>query len=237
MNPSTRNRRHAWLAALLPGLAALAAHAQQTDLAVGASSSLLSRGILLGRDEPSVQASAAYYAPGGGYAALSVATLRFPFEHDRALQVVAKAGWLAPLSADWVATASVQRIAYPFDPEWRGFAYDELSVGLAYADLAVGSVSLLRHADEDGSGGRTSTAFDLVGRYPLGHGLAASAGVGYHDLQRRYGYRYAYGHAGLGLRRGSASLDLAYTLTDATAKARLGANAADRWTATVAWHF
>jgi hypothetical protein len=184
-----------------------------------------------------VQASAAYYAPGGAYIALSAATLRFPGEAHRAVQIATRLGFLHSLDADWQANVGVQHIGYPFDPSWSGFSYDELSAGLAYADLVVASVSVLRHADDYAAASRTSTAWDVVGRLPLRRGVALAAGIGYHDLQRRWHYGYAYGHAGFGLRLGPATVDLAYTVTDATAKERFGRNAADRWTASLLWHF
>jgi uncharacterized protein (TIGR02001 family) len=233
---STTVRTRAWLASLLTA-AALPVAAQQSDLAVGISSSLVSRGLLLGRREPSLQANAAYYAANGLYAGISAATLRFATERDRAVQVAARAGALATLSGDWMAAAGFQHVAYPFDANWDGFGYDEATVGLAYADLAVLTVSLLRHSAEYAAAkGRNSHAIDLSGRWPLRPGLALTAGLGYHDLHAR-GYGYAYGHAGVGWRVGRATLDLAYTVTDSTAKEHFGAAAADHWAASVLWHF
>jgi hypothetical protein len=225
------------LALLLACLAAGAARAQQVDVSAGVSSSLVSRGILLGRNEPSLQASVAYTGAGGGYVALSAATLRFPGEAHRAWQVAAKAGWLVPLAGEWIGHLVVQHLAYPFDPSWDAFAYDEASVGIAYADRVVASVSLLRHSGDYAAGGRTSVAADLVARHPLSHGFSLSAGLGVHDLHRRDGYAYAYGHAGIGWRLGRTGIDLAYTFTDAAAKAQLGDRAANRWTGTVLWQF
>jgi hypothetical protein len=240
MDDAKRGGTTAWrgtLAVLLACLGAGAARAQQVDLTAGISSSLVSRGLLLGRDEPSLQASAAYYAPGGGYVGLSAATLRFYGEAHRAVQLAAKAGWLFPVAGDWMGHVAVQHLAYPFDPGWNGFAYDEATVGLANADIAAASLSVLHHGDDYAAGSRTSAAADVVARYPLPRGFALTAGLGVHDLHRRYGYRYAYGHAGIGWRMGRASIDLAYTFTDAAAKAQLGDRAADRWTGTVLWRF
>jgi len=197
----------------------------------------VSRGVLLGRNEPSLQASAAYYAAGGVYAGLSTATLRFPGESPRTVQIAARVGLLRALGDDWQARVGLQHFGYPFDAAWSGFAYDELTVGMGWADQWVASVSVLRHADDYAAGSRYSMSWDAVGRLPLRPGVALAAGIGYHDLHRRWGYGYVYGHAGLGLRLGPASLDLAYTMTDATAKARFGANAADRWTASVLWRY
>jgi len=239
MNVATRAHT-AWrrtVAVLLLSLGAVASRAQQFDLTAGVSSSLVSRGIVLGRSEPSLQASAAYYAAGGGYVGLSAATLRFPSEEHRAVQVAARAGWLLPLSGQWIAHAGVQHVAYPFDPSWNSFAYDEATVGLAYGDLAVASVSMLLHSDDYQAGSRVSAAADLVGRYPLARGFSLTGGLGVHDMHCRYGFAYAYGHAGIGWRQGRASVDLAYTFTDATAKAQFGSRAADRWTGAVLWHF
>src|SRR2546423_1587723 len=192
MSRQRSGRRGGMLLAALLGCAVLPAAAQQSDVAVGVSSSLVTRGIVLGRREPSLQASAAYYAANGLYAGISAATLRFPTEDHRAVQLVAKGGWLLPLADDWTAILSLQHFAYPFDPSWDGFAYDELSAGVAYGDLAPASVSLLRHADDYAAGSRTSVAADVVGRYPLRHGLSLAAGLGWHDLHRRYGFGYAY---------------------------------------------
>jgi uncharacterized protein (TIGR02001 family) len=230
------HRGGALLAALL-GCVVVPAAAQQSDAAIGVSSSLVTRGIVLGRREPSLQASAAYYATNGLYAGISAATLRLPSEQHHAVQVAAKGGLLLPLRSDWTATLSLQHFAYPFDPSWEGFGYDEASAGLAYGDVAAMSVSFLRHAGDYAAGSRSSMAADLVGRYPLRPGLALAAGIGWHDLHRRYGFGYGYGHAGVALRVGRASLDLAYTFTDATARERFGPNADNRWTASVMWHF
>jgi hypothetical protein len=241
--PMTRRRsitvgRGAALAALLGPLVAPAT-AQQSDIAAGISSSLVTRGIVLGRREPSLQANAAYYAANGFYAGVSGATLRFPTEANRAVQLTARAGWLLPFAGDWMATFGLQRVAYPFDDEWGAFAYDEASVGVAYADLAALTVSQLRYSGGyDQAASQRSWAVDLIGRYPLQQqGWSLTAGIGYYDLKARYGYGYTYGHAGVGLRLGRAGIDLAYTLTDSTAKAHFGAAAADHWTASVFWHF
>jgi hypothetical protein len=219
-------------------VAALPAAAQQADVAAGVSSSLVNRGIVLGRREPSLQGAAAYYAANGFYAGIAAATLRFPSEQDRAVQVTARAGWLARLSGDWMATFAIQRVAYPFDSNWDSFAYDEAGVGVAYADLFAITFSQIRHTGLYAPAmSRSSRAVDLIGRWPLRPGVALTGGVGYYDLEARYGYSYAYGHAGIGVRLGRASFDLAYTMTDGTAKANFGAAAADHWTASLFWHF
>jgi hypothetical protein len=114
------------------------------------------------------------------------------------------------------------------------YAHDELAATLAFRDMLYVSIAGLRNGRAAANESRTSVAYELVASYPLQPQVAANVGVGYRD---RRGFAYKYGHAGLGIRWGHTQADVSYIATDAAAKARLGAAAANQWVGSVTWRF
>lgn len=214
-----------------------AAQAQETNLVLGLNSGVVIRGLLLGRNEPSVQAAATFYGASRWLAGIGFTSLRSPSDDAGAWLVTGKVGYVWTLSEDWGAQLDYARYAYPSSESLRPFDRDELNATFLYRDLVALSVSGLRNARLDDGGSRASVAYDLTGRYPVRPGLSLIAGVGYQDLHRRSGFGYAYGHGGIGVRMGQARFEMSYIMTDTTAKAQYGEGASDRWAAGLTWTF
>jgi uncharacterized protein (TIGR02001 family) len=214
-----------------------AAQAQETNLVLGLSSGVVIRGLLLGRNEPSVQAAATFYGATRWLAGIGAVSLRSPSDDAGAWLITGKVGYVWSLSEDWGAQLDYGRYAYPSSESLRPFDRDELNATFLYRDLVALSVSGLRNARLDDGGSRASVAYDLTGRYPVRPGLSLIAGIGYQDLHRRSGFGYAYGHGGIGVRMGQARFEMSYIMTDATAKAQYGAGASNRWAAGLTWAF
>ena len=211
--------------------------AQETDLSLGVNSGVVTRGIAVGRDEPSVRATATYTAAARWFVGIGAASVRSPSDHAQAFLLTGKLGYAWPVSETWGAQVDLARYAYRSSPSLRAFGRDELSATLAYRDLVVMSIAGLRNARLADGGSRFSLAYDLTMRYPLRSALSLSAGIGYQDLHRRSGFGYVYGHGGIGARLGAVQADIAYIVTDATAKTQFGASASNRWTAGLDWTF
>ena len=231
-----------WRLALLACLLGSgAAHGQEIDGSIGVSSGVIVRGFALDGGRPAVQGAVNYYGAGSWLASLSGAAFRLSSNGEWSLQLLGKLGYAWQLANDWGAQLSYVHYAYPLNSELRIYERDELIATATYRDRLVLSVAGLCNNRASARGSRSSVAYDLVGRYPLQAGVALSAGLGYQDMHHRSGFGYAYGNVGagadLGRRTGDAHLEVSYIVTDATAKKRLGDEASNRWTASLAWAF
>jgi hypothetical protein len=219
----------------LQALACAAARADQTDLTLGVASSMVLRGVAVGDDGLTAQAAATHALSSGWLAGLGAAALHSDSRDTWDAQTFWKVGRARPLNADW--SAQVAYIRYAFRPAHRrGYRYDELSATLAWRDQLYLSIAGLRSPGAVSAPDRRSVAGDLVLRQPLQGAWAASAGIGY-QRTRHADFAYAYGHAGLGLRMGSAHAELSYLITGPAAKARFGPAAANRWIGGLTWSF
>lgn len=224
-------------AAVLFFLGCSDAGAQETDLTIGVSSGPVLRGIALGPEGISAQAAVGYYSTERWFVTVGAATLRWSSDDPRTVQLTPRVGYAWDLSGDWGAQLDYAHYGYPLASALRAFEHDELGTTIAYRDLAFISVAGLRSANAGADGGRWSLAYDLVGRVPLRLASAMTAGVGFRDLHHESGFGYWYGHLGIGTRIDAAHLEMSYIATDNTAKARFGARASNRWTASLTWNF
>jgi hypothetical protein len=224
-------------AAILFFSACGSAQAQDADLSVGLSTGPVLRGLAFGAEGISVQLAGSYYSAAQWFIAFGATTLREPSNGSLTLQLTERVGYAWSLSDDWAAQLGYSRYSYPFASSLRPFGHDEIGTTFAYRDLAFMSIAALRKAHASDDDDRWSLAYDLVGRLPLRPGLAMTAGVGHEDHRRQAGFGYTYGHVGLGARVDAAQLEVSYILTDNTAKTRFGANASNRWTASLKWNF
>ena len=225
-------------AAILFFLGCSSVQAQETDLTVGLSTGPVLRGLALGPEGISAHMAASYYSAARWFITVGATTLRQASDAPVTLQLTERLGYTWTLSSDWGAQLDYSHYTYPLDSSLRPYEHAEVGATFAYRDLAFMSISGLRKTNagyDDGS--RWSLAYDLVGRHPLRPGLAMTAGVGYGDRHRQSGFGYAYGHVGLGARVDAAQLEVSYVMTDNTAKARFGASASNRWTASLRWSF
>jgi hypothetical protein len=85
---------------------------------------------------------------------------------------------------------------------------------------------------------RAALAYELTGRYPLGLGLALTAGGGYYDLHDLFRVDYWAGDAGLSYANRRLTVDVTRFFSDPTV-ARLyeRASANGTWVVTAVWRF
>jgi len=92
------------------------------------------RGMSLSDGRPAAQATLSYDHPSGAYAGLFLSSVRFSAEAGSGLQTLAHAGYAARLDSglSWDLGA-----AYSYYSNPRGYAYDEVHVGVAHTDWSA----------------------------------------------------------------------------------------------------
>jgi hypothetical protein len=131
---------------------------------------------------------------------------------------------------------------YLGNPRPLRYDHDEVAATLSYLDVLAATVSYQPDASSYSELGaarqRAALAYELTGRYPLGLGLAATAGAGYYDLHDLFRVDYWAGDVGLSYARRRLTLDLDRFFSNATV-ARLygGASANGTWVVTAVWRF
>lgn len=218
-------------------LAALPAKAEDLDLALGATSDVVIRGVSLSGNAISPQLTADYYAARGWLLGIAANQVRPLDDSAESLQLLARAGYGWSLASDWSMQITYLHYAYPRDDYLSDYAHDELSGSLAWRDQLVLSVSASPNARFGRDAREPSFSYDLTARYPLSRKISVVAGVGYYDLHRVLGSGYLYGNSGVELLVGSLQLALSYIATSSEAKTLFGRKASDRWTASAMWHF
>jgi uncharacterized protein (TIGR02001 family) len=237
----SRRGRALLLAALTLGYATPAS-AGNWGGALGASSDAVFRGLTLSDGQPSLEADLHYYADARWFAGLGATTLDPGGDEGRSLQLNGYLGYSWPISASWAARLSLDHYDYPRDAPRSLYNYDELGGTLAWSDRVF--LSLAWSPDKGAPtrrgdvAGRSAIACELLLHQPLFASLAANLGVGHYDISGLDGSGYTYGNAGLGYALGALQLDVSYIATDHQAKSLFyGDTAANRWLATLLWHF
>lgn len=230
---------HRSLAVLLGLATSQAAAAAGFGATLGASSDNVFRGISESAGDPSVQAGAHFAWDGGAFAGLRGASTkqRLPYGTTRdTLELDAFVGYGFGLGDAWDARAVLIHYDYPWsDPRRRG--YDELALSATWLQRVT--VSAAASPDKPGPGDTRDTAYDyeLGLRWPVADALSLDAGLGYYDLSRTFGLRYAYWSAGASGQLRQATLSLTWIGTDEEGRSGYGAQADNRVVASVLWAF
>jgi hypothetical protein len=74
---------------------------------------------------------------------------------------------------------------------------------------------------------RPVLAYEASGLWPLGHGFALSAGIGYYDLESLFGVGYWAGNGGLAWASRHLEIDLARYVSDHTVARLYDSSSAD----------
>ncbi|MBS0394557.1 MAG: hypothetical protein JSR54_08020 [Proteobacteria bacterium] len=165
----------------------------------------------------------------------------YPFGSDFAeLNLYGGFGWT--LAPRWSAHASYTRYLYVWDRRPRPYDYGEVALSVAFEDRLAVTVSFepdsVRYTSLGYRAHEPSSAYEVAGRWPVGHGVALTAGVGYYDLQHLYGVGYWSGNAGVSYTIGRFELGVSRFFADGTVR-RLyeDASADGRWVATAICRF
>lgn len=142
---------------------------------------------------------------------------------------------VGPSDGDTLLHAQLATYAYPGSPWRRFYDHTELALGAAWRDLLWAELAAVRL----NSGGQRATwALEAGGRWPLGHGVSAAAGLGRAELIAWPGWWYRYGDAGLDWQAGPWRASLrAIGLRGARVRALRGEAAASHASASVGYVF
>ncbi|OUE36403.1 hypothetical protein BZY94_40895 [Burkholderia territorii] len=229
--------------AVLPAQSAMANEDWQFDAM--AATGRTTRGAETSDRQPSASFSASWYPGSGIFAGTSASTIRIVGTQTTGTEVTIYGGYGWRFTGDWSVQAMLSHYQFVHVPQAARYNYDEFVLTTGWRDSVFASVAVSPNtgfgpSPSTGGGSSPSTfaiSYDLVGRLPLVHGWTATAGVGYYDLRRVFGFGYVYGNAGLTYQFRTWQFDLSYIATSHQAKARLGPGAANRWVADVIWHF
>ncbi len=229
------------LPAILASVPVSIAWADPWGGSLGVSTAYMFHGLSLSGNSVSVQADAHYRTESGWFGGLSGASVRFNPYKDETAEINAYLGKDWMFDDEWGGRLTATRYEHPNVTPSRHYDYDELAGTLSFRDSVYLTVAVIPDLTFDSTRGSADNkpAFsgDLAFHRSLWRGISTNAGIGYVDLHRLFGAGYFYGSADLGYDFGSLHVDLAYIVTDSTAKSLFEERASDRWAASLLWHF
>ncbi len=230
----------ALLVLLLPPLAGAADGPWTASIA--GTTDYVYRGVSQAYDSGALQLGVNYQSPQGwflGSWASNVAP--YPFGSS-AIELDLYAGARRSFGDDFNAALTYTHYQYLDDSRRGRYNYDELSASMSYLDLLIATVSYqpdsTSYSDLGYAARRSSSAYELAGRWPLPHGFALTTGAGYYDLHRLFGASYWAANAGTQFTYRHLTLDLSHFFVDSTVE-RLyeAADANGDWVLTALYHF
>jgi uncharacterized protein (TIGR02001 family) len=219
-----------------------AAQAADWGASLGLTSDYVMRGVTRSSGDPSVQGDVHGSLTSGWFAGLSAATVRLEHDDPISAELTPYAGYRQPIGAGWLGSLSVLRYDYPGSGARSRYAYDEVSLGLAWRNRWFLNAAVLPDASIESSRGaahdQLALSWELGTHQPIAAGFSFNAGAGYYDLHRLAGVGYPYGNAGVGYEWGDWQLDLSFIGVNNTAKSLYyGERARDRCVASLLYHF
>jgi len=143
-------------------------------------------------------------------------------------------GW--PLAAGVDAYVALGHNTYHDRGGWR-YRYESARATVNAGDRLFASVTQLFHGRIHANDGSMAVppalAKELVWRQPLATGPTLVAGVGHAAQRHRPQASYWYGNLGLAVPVGDATLEASWIATDAAARRYWGAQAGNRWVASL----
>lgn len=232
-------------------VAALAAFALPEAVAEGgvaghvaATTDYVFRGVSQTRGAPALQADVHYEADAGWFAGLWFSTVDLNPGPGATQELNVYAGLSRPVGTHWDYRLYGVAYVFPNDNPRLSYDYAELVASIAWLDCVVASIAwspnTSRFARSYGgiASDEQALSYEIVGRWPLGDALSATASAGYYDLSDLFGSGYGYGSAGLSYERAPWQLDLGWYVAADDAEEMFGPEVADaRWSLTASWKF
>ena len=221
-----------WIAGLLAVLSAPAAGADDAwSASVTATSDYVLRGVSQSHEGPALQAGFNYHRPGGAFAGAWSSNVDPYSYRGTALELDLYAGFAWTVAPDFSLQSTYTHYTYLDDPRRNRYDYDEFAFTFKYLDRLALTVSWEPDASSYSSLGfaqhRSVLAYEASGLWPLGHGFALSAGIGYYDLDRLFGVGYWAGSGGLAWASGHFEIDLVRYVSDHTVTRLYESSSAD----------
>jgi uncharacterized protein (TIGR02001 family) len=206
------------LLAVLSGHSACAEDPWSASVAV--TSDYVLRGVSQSHERPALQAGFNYQRPGGAFAGAWSSNVD-PYAYGgTALELDLYAGYAWTLAPDFRLQSTYTRYTYLDDPRRNRYDYDEFEFTFKYLDRVALTMSWEPDVSSYSSLGsahhRSVLAYEASGLWPLGHGFALSAGIGYYDLDRLFGVAYWAGSGGLAWASRHFEIDLARYVSEHT---------------------
>jgi uncharacterized protein (TIGR02001 family) len=213
--------RASGVAGLLAVLCAAPAAADDSwSATVAATSDYILRGVSQSHERPALQAGFDYQNVSGAYAGAWSSNVDPYSFRGTALELDLHAGFVFTPWQDVHAQSTYTRYSYLDDPRRSRYDYDEVAFTLKYLDRVALTVSWEPDVSAYSALGsayrRTVLAYEGSALWPLGRGVALTAGAGYYDLRRLFGVGYWAGSAGLAWVGGHFEVDLARYVSDHT---------------------
>jgi hypothetical protein len=168
--------------------------------------------------------------------------VRLNGQSDSSVQLEGFLGRQWALNPDWQSTLMVAHYAHPWDRLLKHYDYDELTAELSFRDQLKLTAAYSPNTDLYSYYGflenRKSIAYEATGTVPVRGSLAASAGLGFRDVESFFGTGYWYGSVGLAYDRARVHASLMHIRTDRTARQLFYSDAVDpAWVGTLLWTF
>lgn len=208
----------------------------------GATSDYVYRGISQTYRGGAAQLGVNYQSPLGWFAGAWGSNVKPYPGHASFEELDVYGGYSVPLGDEFSLRGMYTHYAYVQDALPRSFDHNEVAATLSYLDALAATVSYQPDSSAYSALGaaykRTTLAYELTGRWPLGCGTALTGGAGYYDLHDLFGIGYWAGDVGLSYVYQWLTLDVSRFFSDASAT-RLyeHASANGTWVVTAVLHF
>jgi uncharacterized protein (TIGR02001 family) len=236
-------RKRAGLPLLVLSCLANAAYGDSAwEASVAATSDYVYRGISQTEGHGAAQLGASYSSPLGWFAGAWASNVD-PYPGKRSYaELDVYAGAVHALSDSYALRATFTHYGYLGESHASLYDRNEAALSVTYLDLLSATVAYSPDQSSYSALGftrrRASLAYELAGRWPLGFGIAASAGAGYYDLHDLFHTGYWAGNVGVSYAYRQLTFDLDRFITGSAAT-RLyeEASANGVWVLSAVFHF
>lgn len=231
---------HPWIAAAV--LASPVAQGISVGGDVTLTSDYIFRGISESNGRGAAQLDLHVTTSGGSFAGAFASTLNGINGRGADYEVEAYLGHRLDLSPAWSTTFTAVDYSYLHGRQPFSNDYQELAAAVSYLDRWTVSLAFspnaVRYEVPYRLGRYPTFVSDVSGQLPLLGRLFLAGGLGYYALDWPGGRGYAYGNAGVGFEYGPWRLDAAYYVIQRRAQELfIYGRAAERFAATLSWHF
>jgi uncharacterized protein (TIGR02001 family) len=209
---------------------------------LAATTDYVFRGISQTRGAPAYQADVHYKTVSRSVFGLWASTVDFNARQGASFEADVYAGHEWNLSREWDARVGYTHYFYPDSTGWLSYNYDEVAATLTYESRFSATIAWSPNVSRRANGwvarNDTAVSYEFVASQPLGHRIAAFAGVGYYDLPAVLEADYLFWNAGVSVAIGRAQAALMYVDADAAAERAFGYEAAaSSLSGSLSWRF
>jgi uncharacterized protein (TIGR02001 family) len=187
---------------------------------LGMTSNYVYRGVSQSDHGAALQLGVNYQSPRGWFAGVWGSNVD-PYPGGSSFKELdAYAGYIRPVGDEFTVRGTYTHYAYVQNRSPLNYDHNEWAATVAYLDVLAATLSYQpdysSYSDLGAARKRRTMSYEMTGRWPVGAGVAVTAGGGYYDLHALYGIGYWAGEAGFSYAYRRLTVELSRFFVDGT---------------------